>query len=139
MFRTQCLLVMLAGLLLGGCVTPPPAIKSMYLGSGTPTARPDSAQVDVFLRSEPPSRPYASVGEVEIATERESRSMEEMLTYARQEARRLGGDALIVETGSTTTSGATVPVRNLYTGQVMYYRNLSGTRRTVKGTVIVWK
>jgi hypothetical protein len=90
MLRTQCLLVVLAGLLLAGC-TIPPAIKSMYLGSGTPTARPDSAQVDVFLRSEPPSRPYTSIGEVEISTGRERRSMEEMLTYARQDARKMGG------------------------------------------------
>jgi hypothetical protein len=117
----------------------PPNVKSMYIGSGTPSARPDSAQVDVFLRSEPPSRPYASIGEVEVSTLRESRSMEEMLTYARQEARKMGGDALIVESGSTGTSLGTYPVRNLYTGQVMYYRNLSGTLRTVKGAVIVWK
>ena len=62
-----------------------------------------------------------------------------MLDYARREARKLGGDALIIETGSTPTAGSTVPVRNLYTGEVMYYRNIPGTRRTLTGAVIVWK
>ena len=84
---------------------PPPDIKSMYLGSGTPTARPDSAQVGVFLRSEPPTKAYTTVGDVEISTEREGRSMENMPTYARQEARRMGGDALIVETESAGLDG----------------------------------
>lgn len=131
--------LILVGFLLAGCVTPPPVINSMYLGSGRPTPRPDSAQVDVFLQSQPPTRSYTSIGEVEISTQRASQSMEEMLTYARQEARKMGGDALIIETESTTTGGATVPVRNLYTGQVMYYVHVSGTRRTVKGAVIVWR
>ena len=44
-----------------------------------------------------------------------------------------------IETGSTPTAGSTVPVRNLYTGEVMYYRNIPGTRRTLTGAVIVWK
>jgi hypothetical protein len=121
-----------------GCM-PPPDIKSMYLGGGTPVPRPDSAEVEVFLRSDPPSRPHVTIGEVEIATQREKRSMEEMLGYARDEARRMGGEALIVETGSAPGDTRTTPVKNLYTGETMYYQSDTRTRRSVRGTVIVWK
>lgn len=122
-----------------GCAMRPPEIKSMYIGAGQPMARADSAWVDVFLRAEPPTRPYVIVGTVEVMTERSKRPMDEMLEYARREARKLGGDALIIETSSVPTAGTSVPVRNLYTGETMYHRNVTGTRRTVMGSVIRWK
>lgn len=139
MTRPTRFLLALATLFAAGCVMPPPEIKSLYLGSGLPTPRPDSSQVEVFLRSDPPQRAFSSIGEVEITTQRSKRSMANMLDYARREARKLGADALIIETGAVAVAGNTVPVRNLYTGQVMFYRNDSGTRRTLKGSAIVWK
>ncbi len=135
--RTQRLLVALAWVLLAGCAS---HVKSMYIGSGTPIARPDSAQVEVFLRSDPPSRPYLTVGEVEVSTDRTRRRVAgRLLHYARKEVRKMGGDALIVETHSHPTSGTSVPSYNYATGGITYHHSGPGMRMTLKGSVIVWK
>lgn len=131
--------VLICAVLAVGCM-PGPNVKSMYLGDGTPVPKPDSAKVAVYLRSDPPKREYVTIGEVEISTERKRRSMEDMLDHAREEARKLGGDALIIETTTQSSgSGYTTPVRNLYTGEVMGYSSDAGVLRVLRGSVIVWK
>jgi hypothetical protein len=131
-----------------GCATtlPPPRINTLYTVTGTPTPRSDSALVEVFMKENPPTREYDVLGQVEISTERESRTMENMLEYARHEARKLGGDALIgLDTNATPTpagSSYTYPVRNLYTGEVIGYRTASsgpGEHRIMKATVVKWR
>src|SRR5262245_21107720 len=126
--KTLSLVLVLGAVATCGCVAtiPPPKINSMYTATGTPTPRPDSALVEVFMKASPPTRTYDVLGQVEIETERESRTLENMLVYARSEARHLGGDALVgLETNATPTpagSSSTYPVVNLYTGEVMGYR-----------------
>lgn len=109
----------------GGCTSmmPPPHINSMYTGTGSPSPRPDSSLVEVYLDTAPPKRQFAVIGRVEIATENDSRTLENMLSYARAEARRLGGEALInIKTSTTSAAGSggrSYPVRNVVTGEVI--------------------
>jgi len=130
------------------CATtmPPPNINTMYTATGTPTPRPDSALVEVFMKGNAPKREHEVLGQVEIATENQSRTLEEMLNYARKEARRLGGDALVgLDTDATPTppgASSTYPVYNLYTGAIIGYRTRTsspGTRRVMKALIVKWK
>ena len=135
-------------LAVGGCATMmlPPQIKTMYTAAGTPTPRADSALVEVFMKDNAPTRAYDVLGQVEIATENESRTLENMLDFARKEARRLGGDALVgLDTDAMpTTPGAssTYPVYNLYTRRVIGFQTTNsgpGVRRVMKALVVKWK
>lgn len=150
MARTLALVAGLGALvcLLDGCAgtLPPPDIKTLYTAATPAVARPDTAAIEVFLNADPPRREYDVLGQVEITTERESRTLENMLDYAKREARRLGGDALVnLETDATptpATAGTTFPIYNLYTGKVIGYRSNSsgpGTRRVMKALVVKWR
>jgi hypothetical protein len=103
---------------------PHPYITSLYTGGGTPVALPDSARVDIFLRENPPQREYEPLGTVEIATDNHWRSTDNMLMYARREARKMGGEAIIdAELGS----------------QPVAEGEGTGQRRTFRGLVVRWK
>jgi hypothetical protein len=110
--------------LAAGCALSHPYITSLYTGAGTPVALPDSAHVDIILKESPPQREYEPLGTVEIATDNGLRSTDNMLSYARHEARKMGGEAIIdAELGSQPTSD----------------KYGTGRRRTFRGLVVRWK
>jgi hypothetical protein len=126
------------GLLLAGCAATAPSIKTTYLGSGTPVPRPDTARVEVFFQ--PPARPHATIGEVEITGEftAEEASREETLARARRAARQMGGDALIVEDQFLSMPGTKAPRYDRATGQTIYIDE-GPSAGILKVAVIVWK
>jgi hypothetical protein len=144
----QTVISMLVMLSLAGCVStmPPPHINSLYTGPGTPSPRTDSTAVEVFLDTAPPQHAYAVIGRVEITTENDARTLENMLVYAKDEARRLGGDALInlknTETTTASSGGYSYPVKNWVTGEVMGVRKVENgptNRRVLLADVVVWR
>src|SRR6516164_8381954 len=108
-----------------GCAAliPPPYVTSLYTAGGKPIALPDSARVDIILRENPPQREYEALSTVEIATDRHWRSVDNILMYARREARKMGGEAIIdAELGS----------------QPIAESQGTGQRRTFRGLVVRW-
>lgn len=110
-----------------GCELIPPKISSHYSGPGRPIARDRYARVDVFLAGESPGRSYVILGDVEIRARSRNTGLGNMLDYARREARKLGGDAVVeirsqqeIQTGRGPCAGA------------------PATRRTLTGTVVRW-
>ena len=129
-----------------GCAMPPPHINSMYTGTGEPVAKPDTATIAVFLDTAPPERPFSVIGRVEIATDNDKRTMEDMLFYAREEARKLGGDALVNLKNSSASTGSaggySYPVKNVVTGQVIGTQTVGAqptNHRVLVADVAVWK
>jgi hypothetical protein len=125
----------------GGCASMrAPHISTLYTGPGTPTPKPDSATVEVFLAGTPPERAYTVLGEVQITTDREKRSAQEVLDYAKAEARKLGGDALVdVGTSSEVIPGGVRSYTNLYNGKEEHDTYGPGQRRILKGKAVAWK
>lgn len=78
-----------------GCELIPPRVSSVYTGKGHPRARRDDARIEVFLAGERPNREFVVVGELEVATGNRNTSLSNLIEYARREARRLGGDAIV--------------------------------------------
>lgn len=78
-----------------GCELTPPKIKSHYSGTGRPIARDPRIRVEVFLAGREPGWDYAVVGDVEVMARSRNTSVINMLDYARREARKLGGDAVV--------------------------------------------
>lgn len=125
-----------------GCHVPP-YINSMYTASSTPVPRGPGAEVEVFMEGTPiPSG--LVVGFVEISTERDDRPLQELLEYAKDEARKMGGDCLVgVAYDSQTLAGQggyTFPVKNAYTGKTMGYQTVGNgptTKRMLRAQVLV--
>jgi len=137
--------VMLIAFLGCSSTMPPPRISSLYTGTGTPSPRSDSSSVEVFLDTAPPQRAFKVIGRVEITTQNDARTLEGMLFYARAEARRLGGDALVNVRNSETTiassGGYSYPVKNWVTGDVMGVQKVESTptnKRVLQADVVVW-
>ncbi len=129
-----------------GCVMPPPHVNSLYTGVGNPSPRPDSAAVEVFLDTAPPQRQFTVIGSVEVTTQNDERTLENMLTYARAEARKLGGDALVRVRTSTTSlpgsGGYSYPVKNLYTGEVIGVNTVGQdptNQRALLADIVIWR
>jgi len=78
-----------------GCELTPPKIRSHYSGTGRPIARDPHVRVEVFLAGQEPGWDYAVVGDVEIRARSRNTSVINMLDYARREAGKLGGDAVV--------------------------------------------
>lgn len=142
------ILLCLASLSSWGCSStmPPPHVYSMYTGPGTPAAKSESSGIEVFLDSFSPDRPYTAIGRVEIETENDQRTLENMLSYARAEARRMGGEGLVnITTSETTiarTGGYSYPVKNVVSDETMGVRTVGdgyANRRILRADVIVWK
>lgn len=125
-----------------GCYRPP-YINSMYTASSTPVPRDPAAEIEVFM--EGTSIPSGLVvGFVEISTERDSRPLQELLEYAKDEARKMGGDCLVgVAYDSQTVAGQggyTFPVKNAYTGKTIGYQTVGDgptTKRMLRAQVLV--
>ena len=160
-------LILVMGVLVCGCATEsgltpevprppgeslePPHVNALFLGSGVPSPRPDSALVEVYTRTSPPSREVVVVGTVEVFTENDSRTNENMLWYARIEARRLGGDALVnLETSQLVTdpggvSGTTTKVSPFtdFNGNPVVKTEVNAygptVRRIMKADIVVWR
>jgi len=124
-----------------GCAMHPPYINSIYTGQwAPPTAKPDSATVEVYRDTSAPDRVYTTVGRVVIASDNRKQTLESMLDYARAEARKMGGDALV--NVKTSESFDSADWRLLLPHQQI------GAQTTVKGPlhhraiiadVVVWK
>jgi hypothetical protein len=78
-----------------GCEQFPPHITSRYLIPGKPTARGPRAAVDVYLHGQEPPRYYAVIGEVQVLTRSRNTSLSNMIDYASDEARKMGGGAIV--------------------------------------------
>jgi hypothetical protein len=110
-----------------GCELVPPKVSSHYSGPGRPIARARFARVDVFLAGQEPGQPYVVLGDIDIRARSRNTSLHNLLDYARHEARKLGGDAVVevrVERAIQTSRGACAgaPV----------------TRLTLSGRVVRW-
>jgi len=108
-----------------GCELTPPKVTSHYVGPGRPIARDHLAGVDVFLAGRMPDRRYVSLGDIEIRARSRNTSVLNLLDYARSEARKLGGDAVVdmrieqaVQTSRDARAGAPAG-RLTLTGQVV--------------------
>lgn len=110
-----------------GCELIPPKVSSHYSGPGRPIARGRYARVDVFLAGEDPGRRYGVLGDVEIRARSRNTSLHNLLDYARREARKLGGDA-VVEVRSQRAIQAS---RGACAGAPV-------TRLTLTGRVVRW-
>ena len=78
-----------------GCELTPPKVSSHYVGPGGPIARDRRVGVDLFLAGRMPDRHSVSLGDIEIRARSRNTSVINLLEYARREARRLGGDAVV--------------------------------------------
>jgi hypothetical protein len=78
-----------------GCGLLPPKVTSVYTGIGEPIARPRDARVEVFLAGNLPNRLYVELGQLEVLTRSRNTSLDNMLEYAKREARKLGGEAIV--------------------------------------------
>jgi len=129
----------------------PPHVNALFLGTGVPVPRPDTALVEVYTRTSPPSREVIVIGTVEVFTENDTRTNENMLWYARREARRLGGDALVnLETSQLVTdpggvSGSTTTLSPFkdFSGNPVVKTDVTTygatVRRIMKADIAVWR
>ena len=82
------------------------------------------------------------IGFVEIATERANRPLQEMLEYAKAEARKMGGNVLADVTYDAVSTGSgssyTTPIRDFRTGKVIAYSTSSSSsvRRTLRARIL---
>lgn len=110
-----------------GCELIPPRITTHYVGPGRPMPRDQYAPVDVFLAGKEPGMSYTVLGHVEIRARSRNTSLSNMLDYARREARKLGGDAVVEIRSEQKTQAARGPCA----GSPV-------TRRVLTGTVVRW-
>jgi hypothetical protein len=110
-----------------GCELMPPRISSHYTGPGRPVPRDRSAHVDIFLAGHDPERSFVVLGDVEVHARSRNTSLTNMFDYARGEARKLGGDAVVEVRSERETRFARGPCAGAPT-----------TRRTLTGTVVRW-
>ena len=147
-------LPLVVAVLLAGCAasTPPPQVKSVYLGSGAPIARPDTSRIYAFRHSDCPSpSQYTVIGQVEVTTVRLDYGERELLSFAEAEALKLGGEAIIIDVTSRPTGtrsalpagandafvGGQESGHQVYSAQAGSLRQ--GKQTTLKATVIIWK
>lgn len=91
---------------------------------------PNSISEISVLVSEP-SRPYSTIAIVEVSDQGWELSLEELKQEMLKQAAALGGDAVIVGIGSTSSGAVFVPIGN------MYYA-VDQTEKKLIGKVIVY-
>src|SRR5262245_17095489 len=78
-----------------GCEQFPPRVTAHYLVPGEPVAGEPFAEVGVYLRGQEPERRYVVIGDVEVVARSRNTSLWNMIDYASNEARKMGGEAIV--------------------------------------------
>ena len=74
---------------------PAPKLRTTWTAQGRPRPRDKAATVEVFQSGWPPAKKYDAIGEVSVLASGPRTSVDELTEWAKQGARRLGGDALV--------------------------------------------
>lgn len=132
--KLRSLIVVLTGLMISICaVACSPKIDRVYLLDKRLPPKPETAEIKLFTKEQPPTCQFEVIGIVTSLKQNTLVSMDKVAESLRKEARKMGGDAVIgvemglVETGSLET--------NTKTGAVT---STTANNPMLKGTVIRW-
>ncbi len=133
-----------------GAQLPPPTVNALYFGTTAHIPKPDSSIVEVYSTTAPPSRLFEVIGTIEVFTENDVRTHDNMLWYAKQAARKMGGDVLlnldtsqlVTQPGGTSGSTTAVSPYSDFLGNPVTTttNNTYGAtvRRILKAQIAVW-